>query len=901
MELIPIEILTKYPQICKEGAKIDGYNVRYIPSEVLKENIDIIMEGIHSTNIRSRVVVPPEIEKEHPEINVERVKYGKMPLYWYGENIEEIENQAVKEIIEENPEDYIKKLTFAEYHIENISLDLLNKYPDICIAYLKNGGDISEIPEEILQQHSNIYITYIKDGGDISRVPEDFLQQNSGIYLDYIKVGGDISKVPEDFLKEHPEVIIERIEKASAIERNKDGQYVKYIPKEKLMENPELCLEALSNGARINDVPEEILTNEFMKEYFRRNINEASYYPWDELNEIAKSEDGNIGPEWQEECFDQIKDSNNVILSSPTGSGKTNVFMKWATQKEQRPIYITAPIKALSNQRYRELKEQGLNVGLETGDIKNIPENCDFICCTQEIYTNKYAEQEDATLIIDEFHYIFENGERARAYIDALHNTKAKNVLLCSATMGDINRLKEYVDRVSDRDFKDYEGKSRLTELNYQGQMYKEDIRNALVITFTRNNIESILDDLQTIRADNDTEFNNGHNMGEIYKLYEEYKVKNNEILERMQYGLAGYYGGLLPKEKLFIEDCFEKGLIDTIVGTDALAMGVNFPVENVVFTQLAKYYDGPISKNLFDQIAGRAGRKGFFDEGQVYFCDDFTNSRGYSLEKKGCNTEDLYRELLFAPNEDISIELTPNIKGILQGKSTIEEEAEFISRFSCPQKDSERVLYKVNRQMDEIVGENSFARITEEVLDDMFGTTRDDDEYGYYDELEIDTSNEERNIKRQKLLDLKDEFYENLPTVYFDEYSPEKNCKLFLNILAQTDPEEIIYDYATSSENFYDMLQFRKYVKSLPKQYRKGLTRISTLIRDIDETALDEFRGSIPVEKVEKRLEQDGKLAGKNVMKVLKEQENSKKMQEREDIIAEQLAIAEKYGLEEY
>ncbi len=666
--------------------------------------------------------------------------------------------------------------------------------------------------------------------------------------------------------------------------------------------------EAFSNGTEINDVPEELLTNEFLKKYFRDNVRATYNYSWDELNEIAKSEDGNIGPEWQEECFEQIKDSNNVILSSPTGSGKTNVFMKWATQKEQRPIYITAPIKALSNQRYRELKEQGLNVGLETGDIKNIPENCDFICCTQEIYTNKYAEQEDSTLIIDEFHYIFENGERARAYIDALHNTKAKNVLLCSATMGDINRLKEYVDRVSDRDFKAYEGKSRLTELNYQGKMYKEDIKNALVITFTRNNIESILDDLQTIRADNDTEFDNGHNMGEIYKLYEEHKVKNNKILERMQYGLAGYYGGLLPKEKLFIEDCFEKGLIDTIVGTDALAMGVNFPVENVVFAQLAKYYDGPISKNLFDQIAGRAGRKGFFDEGQVYFCDDFTNSRGYSLESIGHNTNNLYRELLFTPNENVSIGLTPNIKGILKGKSTIEEEAEFISRFSCPQKDPERMLDKVNRKMDEIVGENSFARITEEVLDDMFGTTRDDDddEYGYYDEddddeLKIDTSNEERNIKRQELLSLKDEFYENLPTVYFDEYSPEKNCKLFLNILAQTDPEKILHDYATSSENFYNMLQFRKYVKSLPKQYRKGLTQISTLIRDIDETALDEFRGSVPVEKVEKRLEQDGKLAGKNVMKVLKEQENSKKMQEREDIIAEQLAIAEKYGLEEY
>ena len=73
---------------------------------------------------------------------------------------------------------------------------------------------------------------------------------------------------------------------------------------------------------------------------------------------------------------------------------------------------------------------------------------------------------------------------------------------------------------------------------------------------------------------------------------------------------MAGYYGRLLPKEKLLIEECFEKGLIDTVVGTDALAMGVNFPVENVIFTQLAKYYEGPISKNLFDQISGRAGRK---------------------------------------------------------------------------------------------------------------------------------------------------------------------------------------------------------------------------------------------------------------------------------------------------
>ena len=117
---------------------------------------------------------------------------------------------------------------------------------------------------------------------------------------------------------------------------------------------------------------------------------------------------------WQDECYDKIRNKKNVILSSPTGSGKTKVFLKQAEEQSGRPIIITAPIKALSNQRYRELLDAGYTVGLETGDIKNVPDDCDFICCTQEIYTNKYADLEDVTLIMDEFHYIFENPSRAR-------------------------------------------------------------------------------------------------------------------------------------------------------------------------------------------------------------------------------------------------------------------------------------------------------------------------------------------------------------------------------------------------------------------------------------------------------------------------------------------------------
>lgn len=363
---------------------------------------------------------------------------------------------------------------------------------------------------------------------------------------------------------------------------------------------------------------------------------------------------------WQKDCSESIRNQQNVILSSPTGSGKTKVFLEWAHTQQEKPIIITAPIKALSNQRYRELLDAGYTVGLETGDIKNVPDNCDFICCTQEIYTNKYSELENVTLIMDEFHYIFENPSRARTYIDALHDSKAKNVLLCSATLGDISKLKEYVNRVSERDFFAYENDSRLTSLFYEGNINSDDIRNSLIVTFSRRNIKNILYSLYSSRKMQDDE-----TLEAIERLAEDDKIDNCEFLNNARKGISGYYGGLLPKEKLFIEKCFEQGMIDTVVGTDALALGVNFPVENVIFTQLAKYHEGPISKNLFEQLAGRAGRKGFFDEGHVYYCSDFARF----CEPWEYDTKDLFGKILEKSNEDVSISLTPK-KYIIRQKN---------------------------------------------------------------------------------------------------------------------------------------------------------------------------------------------------------------------------------------
>lgn len=587
---------------------------------------------------------------------------------------------------------------------------------------------------------------------------------------------------------------------------------------------------------------------------------------------------------WQKDCSESIRNQQNVILSSPTGSGKTKVFLEWAHTRQEKPIIITAPIKALSNQRYRELLDAGYTVGLETGDIKNVPDNCDFICCTQEIYTNKYSELENVTLIMDEFHYIFENPSRARTYIDALHDSKAKNVLLCSATLGDISKLKEYVNRVSERDFFAYENDSRLTSLFYEGNINSDDIRNSLIVTFSRRNIKNILYSLYLSRKMQDDE-----TLEAIERLAEDDKIDNYEFLNNARKGISGYYGGLLPKEKLFIEKCFEQGMIDTVVGTDALALGVNFPVENVIFAQLTKYHEGPISKNLFEQLAGRAGRKGFFDEGHVYYCSDFA---GF-CESWEYDTKDLFGKILEKSNEDVSISLTPNIKNILLDRRTIEEEVEFISKFSTIEVSVDKTFGYISDMIDYIKN-RAFENKVDRLVCERFG----DDYYydSYTEDEQLNKNFEKKEIYRQELLDRKEEFLQNIARVYFDEYSPERNCEIFTEILCGIEPEEILQKYGMSG-NFNDMLQFRKYVKSLPKTYRKGLTKINDKIREIDETAIDGFRGSVSVEEISKKLEQEGKLDAKNVMQVLKDQKDMQRMNER----ADKLKIEEEYGLEDY
>ena len=589
---------------------------------------------------------------------------------------------------------------------------------------------------------------------------------------------------------------------------------------------------------------------------------------------------------WQKKCLESISNEDSVILSSPTGSGKTRVFLEWADLKKERPIIITSPIKALSNQRYRELVEKGYKVALETGDVKNIPEDYDYLCCTQEIYTNKYIDKENVTVIFDEFHYIFENPDRARAYVDGLHKSKAKNLLLCSATFGNIKEFEKYIDKISGRKFYVFENHERITDMHFGGDIELHNIEKALVIAFSKDGIDRAVELLMTVRDKQSPEI-----IEKIKILSEKYKVSGDRVLKDLFFGIAKYHGAMLPKQKMFIEKCFEDGLIDIVVGTDALALGVNFPIENVVFAQLAKYYEGPISKNLFDQLSGRAGRKGYFDKGNVYY----SSQLGMMIECRDYKVGDLYEKNLQKKNESISIELTPRIKDILDKKVSIDDEVDYIAKYSTINVNKEEVSENIHETIDSIY--SSFKSNVLKIMSDLIY-----EEIGRRPNLNnLDFPTRLYSKMYESLMTHENEYCDNIAKVYFEEYSPEINAKLFTKILCGIESDKIIEDmcYSNGYVDFLSMLQFQKYINNLPVQYRKGFGKVVTMIHDIDDSIDIEFPKSEVVNEIAEELKNGDRLSSKNVLKILDMQKKDIDHKSIDDI--HELKLIEDSGLEDY
>lgn len=407
--------------------------------------------------------------------------------------------------------------------------------------------------------------------------------------------------------------------------------------------------------------------------------------------------------QWQKDAIEAVR-GQDAILSSPTGTGKSIVAYHWSgllddegsPKKPTMRVIFTAPIKALSNERYMSLKALGFDVGIETGDYK-WNADAQILCCTQEIYTLKYVN-EPVKLIVDEFHYIFTEDSRARSYIDGIHNTHPlTSTLIMSATFGNVERLRQYLHKISKRDFVVYDNHERITELEFMHHGVKpHSIQNAIVFVFSKKGIDAICQ----LIADSRKKLE-GRERHLIYQMANILGVE--DVPRTMRFGVGPYYGQMLPKEKLLVERCYRAGLIDVIVGTDALALGLNLPAETVIFGQLVKFKDGPICKNHFLQLAGRAGRKGFYEKGYVTYLDLQKNK----WEARGYDTGQEYKKLLKKEPESAEVTISPKLGDLLVGKVKPSDEAAYISSFSLPKinkKDSTSLIMNQLQHLEELI-----------------------------------------------------------------------------------------------------------------------------------------------------------------------------------------------------
>jgi len=375
---------------------------------------------------------------------------------------------------------------------------------------------------------------------------------------------------------------------------------------------------------------------------------------------------------FQKRIIDRIKDKN-ALVSMPTNSGKTIVAYAWANilSDDFRKIIFTAPIKALSNERYRELNKEGLDVGLITGDVKWNPK-ARILCMTQEIYHQHYYKV-PSYVVIDEFHYIFNNEDRARCYIESIANTNPKtNILLMSATCGKPNEIKKHIENLTNRKFCLATSNERLVPLDINMKGIKlNKVRDAIIFCFSRKAINQLISELYECRKKI-----SDRKIRKISDLALEYKI---EFFPEWEIGISRYHGKLLPKEKMFIEYLYRNGYVDTVVGTDSLALGVNLPAKCVVIAQVYKPWIGYLKPSEFNQLIGRAGRFGQHDIGIATWLKD-SPVEDYDIDLKG-----EFERLATSELEDAKIQVDVDYQALLAGRF-LDDEVALCCKYSFPE-----------------------------------------------------------------------------------------------------------------------------------------------------------------------------------------------------------------------
>ncbi|MGN8026587.1 DEAD/DEAH box helicase [Microbacterium sp. 22242] len=336
----------------------------------------------------------------------------------------------------------------------------------------------------------------------------------------------------------------------------------------------------------------------------------------------------------QDEAVIEIVSGQNLILSTPTGTGKSLVAVAahFAALVDGRRTYYTAPIKALVSEKFFSLVDVfgAENVGMVTGDSA-VNADAPIVCCTAEILANlalrEGPEADVGQVVMDEFHF-YGDPERGWAWQVPLVTLPQAQFVLMSATLGDVTALAADLTRRTGRETAVVTGVERPVPLHflYETTPIHETIDDLLhtdrapvyVVHFSQ---AAAMERAQALAS---AKVATREQRDEIAELIGGFRFTTSfgKTLSRLlRLGIGVHHAGMLPKYRRLVEQLAQRGLLRVICGTDTLGVGINVPIRTVLLTALTKF-DGTRMRQLnareFHQIAGRAGRAGFDTAGTV-------------------------------------------------------------------------------------------------------------------------------------------------------------------------------------------------------------------------------------------------------------------------------------------
>lgn len=385
---------------------------------------------------------------------------------------------------------------------------------------------------------------------------------------------------------------------------------------------------------------------------------------------------------FQDQAIEWIDKEHSVFISAPTGSGKT-VIAEYAIDKalsRGEEVIYTAPIKALSNQKYRDFRARygDDKVGILTGDV-SINAEAPIVIMTTEIFRNSLFGSMDRIkkvrwVIFDEIHYL-DDPERGTVWEEAILFTPAEiNIVALSATVPNVKQLASWIQSVNNRPVAVIEEFTRPVPLYFlfqcQGRLF-DDVKRLRAEGYMNrdswrlssrdrqrglrqhsprpNKLDELLRHLEltkrlpciyfafgrrrteTLAYDSlGFDFLTEGERKEVLELYgnlvEKHDLKDEksalEMRELVSRGIAFHHAGMLPSLKEVIEQLFTSRLLKLIFTTETFALGINMPARSVVFDSLEKFYGHGfrhLTTRDFYQMAGRAGRRGLDEKGYVY------------------------------------------------------------------------------------------------------------------------------------------------------------------------------------------------------------------------------------------------------------------------------------------